>query len=149
MDVDINCELRESHIPEFLALIGDDFYSSELTIRDAICRKSCFNLIHLPTSFKVDVFVSRERRFDLQVMSRAQLGTLGRVGNSPVPIATPEDVIILKLEWYRLGGEVSERQWNDVSRLVKLLGNSADFAYLKQCAEDVGVADLWLRMMEG
>ncbi|MFO0943309.1 MAG: hypothetical protein U0930_21450 [Pirellulales bacterium] len=148
MDVDLNCELRDAQVSQFLELIGTDYYASETTIRDAIRRKSCFNLIHLPTSFKVDLFISRERQFDLQVISRAKLAAIGNGSSIKVPIASVEDVVILKLEWYRVGGEVSERQWNDVSRLMKLLGNSADFDYLKQASLSVGVADLLERLMK-
>lgn len=81
-------------------------------------------------------------------MSRAQLSSLSNVHDFKVPVASPEDVFILKLEWYRMGGEVSERQWNDVSRLVKLLGKRLDVEYLRQGAEEVGVADLLQRLRE-
>jgi hypothetical protein len=148
MDVDLVCELGETNVSEFLRKIGTDYYASEPAIQDAIRRKSCFNLIHLPTSFKVDVFLSRERPFDLRTISRAQPGSLGGGSSFTVPIASPEDVIIIKLEWYRLGGEVSERQWDDVSRLARLLGDAADFQYLHQAADSVGVADLLNRLLE-
>jgi hypothetical protein len=142
MDVDLVCELKNSHIESFLNLIGDEFYVSDLAMREAIRRKSCFNLIHLPTSFKVDVFVSRQRPFDVQTTLRAQFGSLGQQEPLSVPIATPEDIIVIKLEWYRLTNETSERQWNDVSRLLSLLSSAADIEYLRQAAESVGVADL-------
>lgn len=64
-----------------------------------------------------------------------------------VPIALAEDSIIAKLEWYRLTDETSERQWNDVSRLLRLLGETADTSYLKQAASSVGVTDLLERLL--
>jgi hypothetical protein len=149
MDVDLVCELAEADVPLLLRRLGDDYYASEPAIRDAIRRKSCFNLIHLPTSFKVDVFVSRQRPFDLQTISRAQMGTLGLDAFLDVPIATAEDIIIIKLEWYRLGGEASERQWNDVSRLMALLGDAADREYLLQASRSVGVHDLLQQLLRG
>jgi hypothetical protein len=147
MDVDLVCELTEADVPSLLKQLGDDYYASEPAIRDAIRRKSCFNLIHLPTSFKVDAFVSRQRPFDLQTISRALTGTLGLDQTLAVPIATAEDVIIIKLEWYRLGNETSERQWDDVSRLMALMGDTADLAYLQQASESVGVEDLLQRLL--
>ncbi|MCA9129035.1 MAG: hypothetical protein KDB22_18235 [Planctomycetales bacterium] len=147
MDVDIVCELEAEHVPAFLRNLGDDYYSSESAIREAIRRRTCFNLIHLPTSFKVDVFVSRRRPFDLQVITRAEVGMLDENIEFLAPIASAEDVIIIKLEWYRRGGEVSERQWDDVMRLVRLLGNSVDLVYLQQAAESVGVGDLLRRLL--
>ncbi len=147
MDVDLVCELTEEDVPFLLKQLGDDYYASEPAIREAIRRKSCFKLIHLATSFKVDAFVSRQRPFDLQTILRAQIGTLGLEKTLAVPIATAEDIIIIKLEWYRLGGETSEQQWDDVLRLMALLGNTADLVYLQQASESVGVEDLLQRLV--
>ena len=148
MDVDLVCELTNDQVVEFLNQLGEDYYASEPAIREAIRRKSCFNLIHYPTSFKVDVFVSPERPFDRQVIARAQSGTLGRDAALTVPFATAEDIIVIKLQWYRLGNESSERQWNDVSRLVSLLGDSVDHDYLRQASQSVGVEDLLQRLLK-
>jgi hypothetical protein len=147
MDVDVVCELEEADASEFLRKLGDDYYVSEPAVRTAIQRKSCFNLIHLPTAFKVDVFISRGRPFDLKTVARAELGSLGGERSLTVPIASLEDVIVIKLEWYRLGGDVSQRQWDDVSRLVRIAGQAADFEYLQRAADSVGVADLLARLL--
>ena len=81
-------------------------------------------------------------------MRRAALQVLGDEPNIDVPIATAEDSIISKLESYRISDETPERQWDDVSRLIKLLGDGADFAYLETAAESVGVSDLLRRLRE-
>lgn len=148
MDVDVVCELTEEKIPSFVEFFDHSFYISESAVRDAVRRKSCFNLIHMPTSFKVDVFVSRGRPFDAESIRRATEERLGESRTVDVPIASAEDVIISKLEWYRLTDETSERQWDDVSRLVRLLGDAADFEYLNRAAQSVGVADLLARLLE-
>lgn len=147
MDVDLVADMTDAHVSEFLKCFGKDFYLSEAAIRDAIRRKSCFNLIHLPTSFKVDVFVSRQRPFDATAMNRAKIEHLGDSQVLEIPIATPEDAIVSKLEWYRKTNETSERQWDDVTRLLKLLGNAADIGYLSTSAESVGVQDLLERLL--
>lgn len=64
-----------------------------------------------------------------------------------IHVATAEDAVISKLEWYRKTNETSERQWDDVTRLLKLLGETADAVYLKKSAESVGVEDLLERLM--
>jgi hypothetical protein len=148
MDVDIVCELTAEQIPQFVSGFDENFYFSESAIREAVRRKSCFNLIHLPTSFKVDVFVSRQRPFDLDSMRRATLEQLGSESPVEVPVATAEDSIISKLEWYRKTNETSERQWEDVSRLIALLGDTADVDYLRTSAESIGVSDLLTRLIE-
>jgi hypothetical protein len=148
MDVDLVCELTESHISPFIASFSDDFYLSATAIRDAVKRKSCFNLIHLPTSFKVDIFISRGRKFDLNAMQRATTQLLGESRTVAVPVATAEDSIVSKLEWFRLTNETSERQWDDVTRLIKLLGAEADIDYMREASESVGVGDLLDHLLE-
>lgn len=146
MDVDLVCELGDDQVGGFLDHLGEDYYASEPAIRDAIRRKSSFNLIHYSTSFKVDVFVSPERPFDRQVIERAELGTVGRDRALMVPFATAEDIIVIKLQWYRLGNENSERQWNDISRIVSLLGASLDREYLHRDSQSVGDEDFLRRL---
>ena len=140
MDVDIVCELNDKHVAAIINGLGAEFYANEQTIREAIKNRSCFNLIHLSTSFKVDVFVSRGRAFDIDCMNRSQLQSLST--ELEVAVATPEDSIIAKLEWYRIGNEVSDRQWDDVTRLLRLLADQADWQYLKNAAALVNVEDL-------
>ena len=93
------------------------------------------------------MFVSRQRPFDITAMNRATMEKLGDSHVLEIHIATPEDSIINKLEWYRKTNETSERQWDDVTRLLKLLGDAADVDYLRTSAESVGVQDLLERLL--
>jgi hypothetical protein len=80
-------------------------------------------------------------------MNRATVEHLGDSQSLEIHIATAEDAIISKLEWYRKTNETSERQWDDVTRLLKLLGEAADVEYLKKSAASVSVEDLLERLM--
>lgn len=147
MDVDIVAELKVAHLSPILAAVAGEFYASESAMRDAIQRRSSFNLIHLPTSFKVDIFVSRGRRFDESSLARSSVHRLGTAGNEiDVPIASVEDNLLAKLEWYRVGNEASERQWDDVTRLAKLNRGSLDWDYLESNAAELKVHDLLERL---
>ncbi|MBU6276455.1 MAG: hypothetical protein KGQ61_07455 [Planctomycetes bacterium] len=147
MDVDLVCELRADQIEPFLAAFGDDFYVSGPAVRQAVERRSCFNLVHLPTAYKVDVFVSRDRPFDRQAMDRAILLSVTVDDPWQLPVATVEDSIVAKLEWFRLGDETSQRQWDDVSRLTALHAEALDLAHMRRMAESVGVIDLLDRLL--
>lgn len=147
MDVDLIATLGDDKVTQFVKLLGHHYYVSEPAVRSAVRHKSCFNLIHYPTSFKIDIFISRDRPFDRDCMARAITGHIGTSTNLEVPLASPEDTIISKLEWYRRGNETSERQWHDVQRVLALLGPSADLAYLQQAAASVGVEDLLARLL--
>ena len=62
--------------------------------------------------------------------------------------ASPEDTILSKLEWYRLGGEVSERQWRDVLGVLKTCAGELDLDYLHKWAKEIGVTDLLERALQ-
>ena len=143
MDVDLVADLSSKDIEPFVSRLDEGkYYVSQSAIEDAINRSSCFNVIHLATSFKVDIFILKNRNFDKSSMKRAAPGKVDLQSEFEVPIASPEDTILSKLEWYRLGNEISERQWDDVTRVMRILGNAADHRYLKQHAVELGVSDL-------
>ena len=93
------------------------------------------------------MFISRQRPFDVTAMNRATMEHLGDSHVLEIRVATPEDAIISKLESYRKTNETSECQWDDVTRLLKLLGDAADMEYLKASAESVHVQDLLERLL--
>jgi len=68
--------------------------------------------------------------------------------NRPFYIASPEGTILNKLEWYRMGGEVSDRQWNDILGVLKVQGTNLDMAYLQRWATALKVDDLLERALE-
>jgi len=57
-------------------------------------------------------------------------------------VMSAEDVLLAKLRWYRMGAEVSDRQWRDVLGLVAMQRSTLDGSYLNRWAVDLGVADL-------
>jgi hypothetical protein len=146
LDVDVAAELDDAAALSLIGSLKDDYYISREAVLDAVRRRSCFNLIHLATSFKVDVFVSQGREFDRCVQDRAVREMIGDADVLSAPVATAEDIILLKLEWYRLGNETSERQWNDLTTVAKLQAGRIDRQYLLRWADKLGVTDLLERL---
>jgi hypothetical protein len=62
--------------------------------------------------------------------------------------ASPEDLILSKLERYCLGGEVSESQWRDVIGVLKVCAGELDLDSLHRWAAELGVADLLERALK-
>ena len=92
--------------------------------------------------FKVDVFIPQRRPY-----SQAQLERRVKRSIWPEPECTGLSCQCRrqhssKIEWYRLGGEVSDRQWRDILGMIKMQGERLDFAYLRQWAAALNVADL-------
>jgi hypothetical protein len=144
-DADVSVEPFPGKEAAFCASFGEDYYVSPEAVQDAIRRRSSFNVIHFPSGFKVDLFVRKDRPFDLSLLARRQPHPLPEGGGPPITLVTPEDIILLKLEWYRLGGEVSEQQWRDVLGVLEVQAGQLDQAYLDHWAADLGVTDLLQR----
>jgi hypothetical protein len=143
LDVDLVADLQLSHVDRLVDALRGTYYIDARMIQDAIRRKSCFNLIHLPTSYKIDVFVLKNRNFDRECMSRRHEEMLQDEDETHrVFSSSSEDTLLSKLEWYRLGDEISERQWSDVLGVIKAQDENLDRAYLEKWAAELGVADL-------
>lgn len=149
LDADLGASLVESHVPHLIAAWQDDFYVSGPMMLEAIQRQSCFNLIHLKTVYKVDVFCSHNQPFQQSVLRRRRRDSL--VSGDDVlliDVAAPEDLILHKLVWYRKGNETSERQWTDILTVLKLQADTFDRVYIAEWAAKLNVLDLWERIRD-
>ncbi len=142
MDADIVADLGRQHAAPLVAALGDDYYADEQSITEAIARRSSFNLIHFATSFKIDVFVAKHDPYQRESLARRVNDTLDSPGSPSFPFASREDTVLAKLDWYRKGGEVSERQWRDVQGVMKVQREALDLVYLRRWATELGVTDL-------
>lgn len=149
-DADLMVEPFPGREPEFAECFPPaDFYVDVGMVRDAVARRASFNVLYLPTAFKIDFFVRKDRPFDRSVMGRRVSAPVFGEGQGEYRIITPEDSVLLKLEWYRLGGETSDRQWGDVLGVLKVQAGRLDDGYLDRWAAELGVADLLGRVRAG
>jgi hypothetical protein len=145
-DADVCVEPFAGKEQAFIDALGEDYYVSLDAAKQANRRHGSFNVINTVTSFKVDLFVAKPRLFDQSLLARRQLRRLGAPHEIDVHLVTAEDVILLKLEWFRLGGESSQQQWKDVLGVLETQAGQLDQAYLDRWAEALGVADLLERI---
>jgi hypothetical protein len=149
LDVDVIADLRVEHISPLAELLDAAYYLDEDMMLEAVHHRSSFNLIHLESMFKVDVFVLKHTPYDQQAFLRADLRPLDDEPNGPVFfVESAEDVILNKLRWYQLGGEVSERQWTDLLGVIRLQRDALDFGYMRHWAAELGVAELLERALK-
>jgi hypothetical protein len=145
-DADLLADLTMAHVNDFIDALGTDFYISRESVIDAIERLSSFNLIDYSSGFKVDIFIPKNRDFDRkQLSNRVQMLVSP---NAKAFFACPEDTVLAKLEWYRTGNEVSDRQWNDVIGVIKIQGPNLNLAYMRDMATALQVSDLLERALE-
>ncbi len=141
-DVDIIANIRQSHILPLVKKLEADFYIDEEMIRNAIMHNASFNVIHLDTMFKVDVFILKHDPASRKEMARRERYHISDDPRQTLFLATAEDTILHKLYWFQLGGGVSDRQWNDVLGVLQIQDKSLDFKYLEQGARQRGIQAL-------
>lgn len=147
-DSDIITEMRSEHIQSFVSSLQSEFFIDEEMIADSIQNNSSFNIIHRDTMFKVDVFIPRPRPFQQSQLARAQRQIFDLESETSANFASPEDTVLSKLEWYRMGGEVSERQWRDTLGVLKTRAGELDLDYLRKWAKELKVSDLLERILK-
>lgn len=147
LDVDLVADVQVAHVQPLVALLQEAYYIDREMVQEAIRHRSSFNVIHLDTMIKVDVFILKPQPYHQEAFRRARRDTLvdTLVEEEPARefyLASPEDVILNKLDWFRLGGGVSDRQWNDVLGVLKVQASSLDLVYLRRWAAELGLTGL-------
>ena len=142
MAADLVADITSEQVLPLVGLLEGEFYADENMIQDAIQHGSSFNLIHLETMFKVDVFILKQRAFDVNQMQRRISQTLGDAPDERAYFSTAEDIILAKLEWFQAGGETSERQWRDILGVLDIQSDRLDYEYLQNWALKLGMQEL-------
>ena len=140
-DIDIVVSLSPAKVGAFALALGPSYEVDQEMLRDALTRRSCANIFYLPRVTKIDIFGLGDGAFD-----EAEFGRRRRVSVSPTGaelfVKSPEDTVLQKLRWFRLGGEVSERQWRDVVSVLQTMGADLDDAYLQSVAVSADLVSL-------
>jgi hypothetical protein len=143
LDADIVADISFNHIKSLKSNLEEAYYIDENMIKKAIKNNSSFNLIHLETSVKIDIFVYKNDAYQQNAIERRVEDTLVENDrSSKFCFASPEDIIINKLNWYKIGNGFSERQWLDIIGVIKIQGNSLDKKYLKEWAIKLNLIEL-------
>lgn len=149
MDVDIVADIKPQHVRPLIKQLGQTYYIDEGMILDAISRQSSFNLLHLETMLKVDVFILKNEPYHQTTLQRRRKDTLDEEQDTTeFYFVSAEDIILSKLDWYRMSDGVSERQWKDVLGVLKVQHKSLDIAYLENWAVKLRLDNLLQRAFD-
>lgn len=147
-DIDIMADIGPEHVDALAAAVSGDYYLSPGAAREAIRHQGSFNLIHLHKAVKIDVFVAGDDPLNAEGLRRRERVRVWGDPEAWLFVDSPEHSILRKLEWYRRGGEVSERQWRDVQGILRVQGGALDRQRLLEWAPHLGIEDLVLRALE-
>ena len=143
LDADIIADIKSGDISFLKKSLENEYYIEESMIEDAIARSSSFNIIHLETMIKIDVFIHKDQLYQKKVFQRKRKDTLDdSIDAVEFYFATAEDIILNKLQWYEMGNEASERQWLDVLGVIKVQEQKLDREYLRKWGNSLGLLDL-------
>ncbi len=148
LDADILADMQIEHIPALVAALSKEFYADDEMMKDAIHHRSSFNLIHFETAFKVDIFIRKLRAYDQMQLARREKSVIATDPEESVYVVSPEDIVLAKLEWYRMGGETSDRQWRDILGVLKTRAGELDLDYLREWAGELEVSELLDRALK-
>jgi hypothetical protein len=146
-DIDLAVDLPLSAVAAFVGRLQGEFYLDDERIRSAVQRRASFNLIHLGTGLKIDIFVRKGEPFDRSEFQRHAPYRLVQDPPRDVMVTSAEDIVLRKLLWYREGNEVSDRQWSDILGVLKAQGKRLDQEYLRYWAGELAVDDLLQRAL--
>lgn len=121
------------------SMTPDQYYVDPDTARDALRRRSMFNVIDLASGWKVDFVIRKNRAFSREEFERRMKLTLLDI---PVFVASPEDTIVAKLEWSKQCGG-SERPRRDVAGIIATTGSSLDRDYVERWVRDLDLLEEW------
>lgn len=142
LDVDLIVDLKLNNVHSLVQILQASYYIDEEMVLDAVRLRSSFNLIHLETMLKIDIFIIKDSLYAREAFNRKKRDKLDEEQDTEYYIASPEDVIVNKLEWFRMGGNVSDRQWQDILGIMKVQGDLLDMNYLRYWTAELELSDL-------
>jgi hypothetical protein len=147
-DVDLVAGVESRHIAGLVAELGKEFYVDPDMIGEALGAGRSFNLIHYATAYKFDIFPLGDSPYGQAQFQRRSPTAVCLSGDEhiEVPLESAEDTVLSKLAWFRLGGEVSDQQWNDIRGIVEISREQLDRPYLRRWAAYLKVEDLLERV---
>ena len=145
-DIDLVAAIGNEHVEGLIAEFPEDeFYISEDAVRDAVRRRTQFNIIHPASGMKIDVIIRKETPFNDSRFGRIRRVKAGE--NFETNFAAPEDIILMKMQYYQDGG--SEKHLRDISGILKISGPEVDKDYIALWAERLNLTDVWNLILNG
>jgi hypothetical protein len=143
-DIDIVIAPSADQLRAFVAEFPiERYYADAEDALEALAHRSQFNIVDFGTGWKVDLIIRKDREFSRVEFERRRPQVLDGV---EVHVATPEDVLIAKLEWAKLGE--SERQIEDAAGIIHRQRERLDREYVAKWVRELGLDAQWARAQD-
>ncbi len=141
LDVDVVVDPSAASLGRLVDALDElGWYADPDAAREALAERTQFNAIDPVSGWKIDLIIRKRRPFSESEFGRRQrMAVLG----TDAQVASPEDTIVAKLEWARLGE--SDRQLRDVVGILRVSAADLDLGYVAEWVERLGLQELWDR----
>jgi hypothetical protein len=137
-DLDLVVTLHQEDIDALTAAFrSPEFFLSRAAIEEAVQHRSMFNIIAVDGADKIDFWLLKDEPFDQSRFARRRRV---RLFDADIMIASPEDMIVMKLRWSHMSGG-SLKQRNDIRGIRETQTGRLDWDYIEHWAEKLGVVD--------
>lgn len=146
-DIDILLQLGAGDVDTLVARLESDYVVFPDAVRSAVVHSSSFQALHKRYFFKVDLFVAGTGILDREQLEHRRFQQLPNVREEPIAVTAPENIVLRKLDWFRLGDEVSDRQWRDILGVLRIRGPDLDLDYMRDVSRRAGLHALLERAL--
>lgn len=138
-DIDIVISADPAQLRSFIQHLDNKNYYVDLDpALEAHRNESLFNIIDLNTGWKIDLIFRKSTAFGQEEFRRRRKVELLGL---QVFVASPEDVIIAKLDWAKQGASL--RQIEDAAAVLTVQDKALDMAYLEKWVSQLHLSDQW------
>jgi hypothetical protein len=123
---------------------ADRYYADEQQAIQALANRSQFNVIDFATGWKVDFIIAQDSQYAHSALARRELI---EISGMALYVAAPEDVVISKLQWAKLGE--TDRQLNDAAGIIRVQGSRLDLSYIRHWVQELHIEEQWKAVDEG
>lgn len=111
-------------------------------------RQMPISVVDGTTGVRADLYWARPSGLDQSAMTRRRQRMMYDDPPLEAWYLAPEDVILYKLDYFRQSEGVSQKHPIDISKMLAVVGDQLDRAYLEQWTKEIGVLNLWLALWD-
>jgi hypothetical protein len=151
IDVDLMLLAEPRHLTRFVRSVEEwGVYVTPLEViaEQAPAGGKPFNIIDGSSGSKLDIYPVTKHGLAGSAMGPRRHRVWDLESGDVAWFLAPEDVILFKLEFYRIGGEVSQKHPADIAKILEVMAAQLEVAYIERWAARIGVLDLWRRLWQ-
>lgn len=139
LDIDVVADLVAEDVERLKTRFPEpEFFLDAKAALEAVIERAQFNIIHISSAMKIDVFVPSDDVARSQIYRSRRFSVLPGLA---AEVSPPEELIVKKMVYYREGG--SERHLRDVASMLSVSDDLIDRQRIQDLTERLGLEEVW------